>query len=332
MHPIARRRFLGMLSTAFYFLAGKPLSALDLALKKPEDLGGGGFVPALFPKTDPSNFAAVYKSPLLRREFYGFLQNVYHLYPEEKFDRLIAACAAEFPTDEAIYRSLQTRLPAIKPFLSELHFGLPALSHQKQVMTAQTLEILPSRSPIEGYLEIGTMGRYTRGLRKALVMKGPILLMNERPCGYSPIDLVERGSLKTAGQHVPLADYHPAPLPAASLGLVTNYIGLHHAPLSLLDGFVASLARALRPGAHFILRDHHIDDRGRYLMAALAHDVFNAGLAVPWEKNAAELRHFRPLGDIDRHLARHGLSRLPPQFLQAGDPTTNTLVIYRKEA
>lgn len=332
MHPLPRRRFLGLLSTALYFLAGRPLLALDKALNKQDDLGAPGFAPTLFPKADPSNFVAVYQNPALRREFYGFLQNVYHLYPEVKFDQLIATCSAEFPTDEAIYRSLQTRLPAVKPFLSELYYGLPALAQQKKVMTAQTLDLLPSRNPVDGYLEIGTMGRYTQGLKKSLVMTGPMLLMNDRPGGYSPLDVVERGRLGAVGQHVPLSDYSPAPLPPASLDLVTNYIGLHHAPLNRLDGFVASLARALRPRGYFVLRDHHVDARARYLMAALAHDVFNAGLGVPWEKNAAEIRHFRPLEDIDRHLARHGLWRLGKSLRQDGDPTANSLVLYQKQS
>lgn len=313
-------------------MAGKPLSALDRAFKGKGDAGPEPLNPAYFPKVDPSNFIAVYRDPGLRREFYGFLTHVYHLYPEARFDALIGECAGTLPGDEAIYREIQSRLPGIKPFLSELSYGLPALRHQKSQMLAQALDLLPKGGALNGYLEIGTQGRYASGLQTALGLKGPMWWMNERPSGFSPMDLAERGQIRRLGEHIPLGNYQPAELAPGSLDLVSNFIGLHHAPLDRLRGFIASLARAIRPGGYFLLRDHHVDSRGRYLMAALAHDVFNVGLGVPWEVNAAERRYFRPLGDVEADLRCHGLVRTGKSLLQEGDPTQNTLILFRKNA
>ena len=54
---------------------------------------------------------------------------------------------------------------------------------------------------------------------------------------------------------LPLGNYDPiapASIPDASADLVTCYIGLHHAEPRTLAPFIASLARVLRPGGHFI--------------------------------------------------------------------------------
>ena len=66
-----------------------------------------------------------------------------------------------------------------------------------------------------------------------------------------------------------------------------------------------SIARMLRPGGIFILRDHDVTTPQMHAFVSLAHAVFNAGLGVSWEINAKELRHFAPeLSDL-LILARH---------------------------
>ena len=114
------------------------------------------------------------------------------------------------------------------------------------------------------------------------------------------------------------------------LAAATCYIGLHHAPLDRLDAFVASIARVLKPGGRFVLRDHDVTDEYMRAMAALAHAVFNAGLGVPWETNAQELRHFRSIDAWVELLDRHRLVPIGPRLLQAHDPTLNTLLCFRR--
>ncbi|HEX5306339.1 MAG TPA: FAD-binding protein [Dyella sp.] len=266
--------------------------------------------------------------------FYRFLQNVYRLYPEDRFHSLIAALVRQHPgDDEGIYRALQVRLPAIKPFLAELTYALPSLSRQKREMTRQTLELLGSRRRFDGYLEIGSTGRYLSHLRKTLELVGDRVLVNDLAPGYSPVDLVERGGLRQHARFVPLDDYAPLgqeALADGSIELATCYIGLHHAPLDRIEGFIASIARVLRSGGLFILRDHDVIDEPTRAMASLAHAVFNAGLGTPWEENARELRHFRSIDAWIGQLERHGLTPVGPRLLQAHDPTLNVLLCFRR--
>jgi hypothetical protein len=277
-----------------------------------------------------SNFKAVYGNPTLRAQFFNFLRNVYHLYPEDKFHNLIQQTTEKMDSDSAIYQQIQKELADIKTLFSDLTYGLPALSQQKNLIATQTWELLGQVQTVNGYLEIGTKGRYTRTLQERLNISGRIYLLNQTPPSYSPSDIVERGGILQVGESLPLADYAPLTLADSSLELVTNYIGFHHAPLKKLDAFVASIARCLNKGGFLVLRDHQVDSDEMYALVALAHDVFNAGLNISWKDNAAEIRHFRPIEKIEGHLASYGLIRRIPPLLQFGDPTKNNLMIFEK--
>jgi FAD/FMN-containing dehydrogenase/SAM-dependent methyltransferase len=292
------------------------------------------------PMTDTANsadatgdFAHVYGTTRGSDDFYRFLQNVYRLYPEDRFHALIQDTVRAGGGDEAIYRSLRAKLPGIKPFLSELTYALPSLGKQKKEMTRQTLQLLGDRRRFDGYLEIGSTGRYISDLRKHLEITGDRVLVNDFAPTNSPVDIVERGGFARLARFVPLDDY--APIPAAaiadqSIELATCYIGLHHAPLDRLDAFIASIHRVLKPGGLLVVRDHDVSDDYMRAMASLAHAVFNAGLGTAWETNAAELRHFRPVADWIAILARHGLEAVGPQLFQANDPTLNALLAFRR--
>jgi SAM-dependent methyltransferase len=117
-------------------------------------------------------------------------------------------------------------------------------------------------------------------------------------------------------------------IPEGKVDLVTNYIGLHHAPRAQLEGFVESIHAVLRPGGVFVLRDHDVRDAAQDTFVALAHDVFNAGLGLPWSYNAAELRFFQSVPAIEQYLAAHGFKRFGPQLAQPGDPTQNLLFAF----
>ena len=285
-----------------------------------------------FPKP-ASEFQSVFGEVRWHDAFYKFLQNIYRLYPEDRFHTLIKQSTAQFGGDEAIYRHVQRELPKIKPFHADLSYALPSLFKQKKEMARQTLQLLEGRRRIEGYMEIGSTGRYVSELRKHVEIREPVVLVNDVAPGWSPVDIVERGGLRKIGRWVPLADYAPldASLPAASFQLVTCYIGLHHCPLEKLDAFVDSAVRLLAPGGLFILRDHDVQSDAMNAFVCLAHTVFNAGLGVPWATNQAELRFFRPVDDWVAYLGRHGLKHTGPKLLQEHDPSDNVLLAFRKE-
>ncbi|MGH8030704.1 MAG: methyltransferase domain-containing protein, partial [Arenimonas sp.] len=285
------------------------------------------------PAADAGDFAIVYGTTRGSDDFYRFLQNVYRLYPEDRFHALIQDTVRAGGGDEAIYRALQAKVPSIKPFLSELTYALPSLGKQKKEMTRQTLELLGDRRAFDGYLEIGSTGRYLSDLRKHLDLRGDKVLVNDFAPTNSPVDIVERGGLRQHARFVPLDDYAPIPATAiadASIELATVYIGLHHATLERLEPFIASIRRVLKPGGLLIVRDHDVTDGYMRAMASLAHAVFNAGLGTPWETNAAELRHFRPVDEWVAIMQRNGFEATGPRLLQANDPTLNVLLAFRR--
>src|SRR4029077_7115817 len=89
------------------------------------------YAPTLQPTTTTSmpasnsEFHAVYDDVKWRDAFYRFLQNVYRIFPEDRFHTLIKQACDANREDEAIYRAVQQGLPGIKPFLAELFYALP---------------------------------------------------------------------------------------------------------------------------------------------------------------------------------------------------------------
>ncbi|HZM45087.1 MAG TPA: FAD-binding protein [Burkholderiales bacterium] len=280
-----------------------------------------------------SEFHAVYSEVKWHDDFYRFLQNIYRLYPEDRFHTLIKEGCAAHGEDEAIYRHVQKGLPAIKPFLADLTYALPSLAKQKKEMARQTLDLLDGRRDFDGYVEIGSTGRYVSELRRHLNLRGQLVLVNDLAPTYSPVDIVERGRLAKLGSWVPLADYAPIPataVPDASVDFVTCYIGLHHIPPEKLEPFVRSVRRMLRPGGTFVLRDHDVTTPQMDKFVCLAHTVFNAGLGVPWEDNRRELRYFATVAAWSRRLQAAGFRDLGKRLKQAHDPTDNVLMGFVK--
>lgn len=282
--------------------------------------------------SEHSEFHAIYNLPEWSDKFYRFLQNVYRIYPEDRFHWLIKEAVAKHQDDETIYRYLQHHLPAIKPLLADLSYALPALAKQKREMTRQTIELLGNKSEINGYVEIGTTGRYAGMLRKQISIKGPVWLVHDVAPGYSPIDIAERGGLFKIGKFVSLNDYAPISneIPDESVELVSCYIGLHHIPPDKLEPFMQSIYRILKTGGEFILRDHDVNSAQMDKLVSLAHTVFNAGLNLPWESNKNELRYFTSADEWARRLNAAGFTDFGKRLLQAHDPTDNMLMKFVK--
>jgi SAM-dependent methyltransferase len=279
------------------------------------------------------NFKYIYGNEKLRSEFHLFLQNVYSLYPDPAAHKLIIGLTSTLESDEEIYRQLQKRFPDIKPFLSIFRKSVPALHKQKKEMQEQTAKLIKDMKKVNGYVEIGTTGRYYEGIKDCVKVRGKTYILNTDGPTYNPGDMVDRGHLVKIGKFVQMGDYDPVAakdIAGESVDLVSNYIGFHHAPPDKRDAFIESVGRTLRPGGRLVLRDHDADSEQMKFMAALAHDVFNAGLDISWEKNLAETRNFASIGEIAEKLDSYGLKPQESRLLQPGDPTANTLMVFVK--
>jgi FAD/FMN-containing dehydrogenase/SAM-dependent methyltransferase len=278
----------------------------------------------------PSLFQRVYQDTQQADRFYAFLKNIFHLYPEDQFHSLIKQCLNENNNDELIYRSVQARLPSITPPLSLLTYALPALIAQKEEIGQQTARLIGKQCVINDYVEIGSTGRYVRALRKHLKLRGGVKLVHDKAAGYSAVDIVERGQIRKIGTFVDLNSYAPLELPENSADLISCYVGLHHMEPEKLLPFLHSIARALRPGGYFILRDHDVTSEAMNDFVGLAHCVFNAGLAEPWENNAGELRHFASAQTWIDRIESVGLMHTGEKLLQNGDPSDNVLMAFQR--
>jgi SAM-dependent methyltransferase len=278
--------------------------------------------------TPHSEFRTVFEDTQRRDAFYRFLQVVFHLYPEAKFHHLIHEVCAKHDNDAAIYREVQQRLKEIKPFLSELTYALPALKKQKREMTRQTLELLSDPAPINGYVEIGSTGRYISHLRKHVKVSGPVYLINDVAPNNSIGEIFERGQLSHIGQFISLNEYAPisaAVIPDGSVDLVTLYIGFHHCPTEQLNAFVKSIHRVLRPGGSLIARDHNVCTPDMATFVSLVHTVFNLGLGVPWETDSSEFKAFHSVDEWSEIVSAQGFVDTGKRLYQHMDPSDNAL-------
>jgi SAM-dependent methyltransferase len=279
--------------------------------------------------TTTSEFKTVFSDTKWSDAFYRFLQVVFHLYPEDKFHHLIAEVSKTGTSDGEIYREIQRRLSEIKPFASEVTYALPALKKQKHEMTSETLELLGDVKSINGYLEIGSTGRYISDLRKHIKVDGEIYLINDNAPDNSPGEIFERGQLSKIGRFYDLNDYQPIPpaqIPDESIDLVTLYIGFHHCPEQLFPGFLKSIRRVLRPKGSLILRDHNVQSAEMGTFVSLVHTVFNLGLKVPWEKNEKEHKSFHSIDEWCALVVREGFTDTGKRLYQPNDPSDNALV------
>ena len=279
------------------------------------------------------NFRYIYENERYRNEFKQFLTNVFHLFPEDELDALIAGSVTGDASDFDVYTRLQPRLDDIKPPLGDLTYALPALSKQKTVLAHQSAELVSTDVRYDGYLEVGTNGRYLDSLEERFDIVGDRFFVSDRAPDYSLVDILDRGQIFMGGTHIGLDQYRTAfadSIAPASIDLATVFIGFHHCPVPLRDSFIAGIGECLRPGARLVVRDHDVRDEKTWKMVALAHDVFNMGTLQSWDYNARELRNFYPLRTLDAMLARHGFEPGDRHLFQRGDPTSNALVVYRR--
>jgi len=278
------------------------------------------------------NFRFIYRNPAYKKEFFQFLTNVFHLYPELDFHQLIALVSNKHSSDKLIFKELQKKLSQISSVLAPLTYAIPALNQQKLVIGQQTQQLLGPREKFNGYLEIGSSGRYLDQLEELFDIEEQRVFISEKPSSYSPSDMVDRGQWWKAGDEISLNDYQPnmAGIARNSIDLVTVYIGFHHCPIHLRKEFLTNIRDVMRDGASLIVRDHDVVNPKMRAMVGLAHDVFNMGTNETWQYNEAELRNFYSLAQLDHMLVEMGFKSDQAKLYQAGDPTRNALMLYRK--
>jgi hypothetical protein len=97
-----------------------------------------------------------------------------------------------------------------------------------------------------------------------------------------------------------------------------------------LTPFLASIAKIVRPGGYFVVRDHDVTTPQMNAFVALAHCVFNAGLGENWDTNAAELRHFDSVDSWIHKIEAVGFRHTGRRIIQQGDPSDNVLMAFKK--
>lgn len=281
------------------------------------------------------NFTTVYSDPELREDFFEFLQNVFRLYPEHDFHELITKVSTQHASDKAIYLNVQEQLEEITPILSAIRYQLPALWKQKEVMAKQTLSLLGEDSLFNGYLEIGSSGRYLDYLEEKVNIEGKRYYADGKAPGYSIQEMIDRGQIPVGADYIPFTDYstnYASHIEEESLDLVTVYIGFHHCPIPLRKTYIQSIARVMRKGGKLVLRDHDCHNRKQETLVALAHDVFNLGTSESWDYNQREVRNFYTLPFIIDFVSQLGFRYERQSLYQAGDPTRNALMLFTKIA
>lgn len=281
--------------------------------------------------SNTSEFKTVFSDKVWSNKLYSFLEVIFHLYPEQKFHNLIDETTKEEKTDENIYKQIQTNLPKIKPFLSELTLALPALKKQKKEMSNQVLQLLGDKKNINGYLEIGSTGRYISELRKHISLTGQVYITNDIVPSNSIADIMERGQIFKIGKFFSINNYQPiSEIQTESIDLITCHIGLHHCSHELLEGYIESIHRILQKGGQFIMRDHDVKTPEMATFVSLVHTVFNLGLNVTWEANHSEFKSFKSIDEWSKILTSYGFKESGSRILQDNDPSDNTLVSFTK--
>lgn len=280
-----------------------------------------------------SNFKYIYDNTRLKADFYKFLQNVFNLYPEEELHNLISESTDKYATDKEIYMNAQGKVSDISPFFSIFKYQLPALMKQKDEMAKQTVELIGEDTVYNGYLEIGSSGRYLDYLEEKVTIKGQRYYADGKEPGYGITEMIDRGQMAIGAEYIPMADYktkYSALIENGQLELITVYIGFHHCPIELREPFISSIRDTMRVGGKLVLRDHDCNSEDQKTLVALAHDVFNMGTKETWKYNNDEVRNFYSLDFIIGFVEDIGFKFHKKTLFQEGDPTKNALMLFTK--
>jgi SAM-dependent methyltransferase len=278
------------------------------------------------------SFRALLRDPALRAAFYdGFLVDVFNLMPARQVQRMLSAAAwdARLKDDAAIYDALRAALDAAgkdSPLaqVSSLWSGIWQVNAQKREITRETVSVLARLrrvGSVHSLVSIGDHGKLVTPLRQALGMRGPVWIVHDTDAGSDDTGAVlERGAMNRADlgtflriNYASVGRHALAGIPNDAADLVTMNQGLHHLIPSQLPGFLAEVARVLRPGGVFIIREHALDAPDARLLPMLdcAHMIFNAITGVP-ALDEAQVRYLiAPRYNLNHTLRFAGAAQLP---------------------
>lgn len=279
-----------------------------------------------------------------------FLENVLRQFPSRNFQNILKDLPKEFDLSQAsvtkenqFYESLRIKIDKAKDFFFLKQ--LKALNFQKKLLSDQTCQLLPLKE-VGMVLELGTPGTYLSQLRSHLKITGKTYVIDEKNLfkdrvfnfSWRPFS-----GFKSFDFFVPLKKYSPiesSDISPGSIDLIICYIGFHHIPLSKRQVFIDSLLKLLKPGGFLVLREHEALDQKAKDIIGLAHTLYNLiALSLPFEEEKNEVRNFESLDFWINFLKDRGLilqSITDPNIsehrglLQEGDPTKNTLMLFRK--
>lgn len=288
----------------------------------------------LSPSDYDSAFQRVYHNVACRDDFYRFLQNVLHRYPEERLHTLIKNGCQRFEDDSSIYRYVQQFLPQIRPAFASRWIWSDVRRERARVLqhTLSLLERCGGRHNVSGYIEVESDGRYLGALSQKLRFRGEVLLLTDATPGSSLRELIERGGSLPAARCLPL-DFH-SPIPAEvrdnSIDVVSCYRGLHTIEPADRAAFLASVHRVLRPGGVFIVREYDVDSPVARNFVSLALTVTHLVLGMTWEESFEVPRHFAAADDWAQRLHASGFNDAGVRLVDPADPTRNTLMAFTK--
>lgn len=287
----------------------------------------------------PHCSARVLYDAKLQVQLHDFCMNVLRMQSSDEWaglQRDVTSVYPCVPTDIQLYQQLKKSYQNMQP-ISRVYRLYQALKFQQFLLGGQVKQILPDRSVVHGYAEIGGACRYADVISQHTEMTGMRYAVHD---SASVQDVLESNRLHvTKGLvpydvMIPLSDYDPVSavdIPDASVDMVVCFIGLHHIPTEKLNAFVQSIVRIIRPGGTFILRDHDAFNQDIFDLACAAHTIFNA--IVPQcsdEEECCEIRNFQPMQYWIDIIEQHGLQVGDARILQQGDPTLNTMIAFRK--
>lgn len=294
-----------------------------------------GFYKKYSPKPNVANyFQAIMRNEETKKQFAGFLEVVLQRVDTNKFYALLEDIMKYNDSHEEIYHELCRRLPEILPgAIGSLRRILNSLAVIKEDLAAQAKLLLGDVKEINGLVEIGYPGRFVGGFKKQYIVKGKVIAVDER---QSLSDYIQTGFPRPYDEFQPFDYRHPhlSKLASASADVITCYVGLHHFPKDKLDAFLNDVRRVLRPGGHFLLVDHDIQDEVSLSMAYMAHMIFNAVTGASLQEEMTEIRNFQPMTHWRDRLAKAGLGYAvvgpDVQMIRKGDPSRNRMVCFEK--
>lgn len=283
----------------------------------------------------------VFSDKELRERFTAFFDEVLRQVPAQDFYTMVQDITFASPahSDIDLYEKIQKHMEKVSiKYSPVMYYQLKALSHQKNVLTQQFKKLLTDVTSIDGCVEIGTPGTYTSCVQSFKPVTGKTYVINDQERLSDHVQSFSWNPNKkflAYDQFVSLNDYAAidSSIPDKSVDLVICVIGLHHIPQEKIAPFVQSIARILRPGGTFILRDHNCTDDNLNMIIHTAHSVFNLVVTnetVQAEKN--EYRNFQPLAHWITIVENAGFKVGTERLLQAGDPTLNTMLSFTKLA